>query len=182
VEQLADSFISFFITDLFTGYGLYTLAFVVFTLFRKPGKMLISWDESANLLIRWTGIAVLLYSLVSFFLADRQSNESISWYPWIQFFIWIVASQLLWITIFRANRLLRLLVGFAIFFSFEKFVIITTSMNRDFLPSDDVFLSSPVRYWIAIALALITKAVTFVVFIYVLTYLRSRWTTRKINQ
>lgn len=167
---------NFVVGDLFTGYALYTFAFVLWTFFRKPGKMLTSWDESANLLIRYAGLFVFLtelYTLAAFFIPEERFNP----YVWSQLAIWVIASQLLWIRVFRYNKLLRTLVAFALFFSFEKFVIVITSFHRDYIPSDWSVEPDPYggRFWIAIGLALATKAVTFVVFAYCLTYLRSRF-------
>jgi hypothetical protein len=168
-------------TDLFTGYGLYTFAFVIWTLFRKPGKMLASWDESANLLVRYAGIFSLLYTLYILTLNDLSSDERFNPFPWIQVSIWIAGSQLLWIKAFRTNKWLRCLVAFMVFFSFDQYVVFVTSFHRDYVPAS-WGSASPKGYLFAIVLALITKAVTFMVFAYVLTYLRSLWANRKINR
>jgi uncharacterized membrane protein (DUF485 family) len=182
VKQTLDGIATFVSNDLFTGYALYTFAFVAWTFFRKPGRMLSSWDDSANLLVRYAGIFVCLHGLFTLISIDWKLDTPFNPYPWILLLFWIVASQLLWFEAVRRHRLLRIFIAGVLFFSFEKFVIIVTSFHRDYLPSrweSDVF---PHGLWVAIALALITKAVTFVVFAYVLTYLRSRFITRKINQ
>jgi hypothetical protein len=182
VKQTFDGIATFVCNDLFTGYALYTVAFVIWTFFRKPGRMLSSWDDSANLLVRYAGVFVFFHSLFALISFDMGSDMPFNPYPWIQLLVWLVASQLLWVKAFRQHRLLRIFIAIVLFFSFEKFVIIVTSLHRDYLPSSwesDVF---PYGLWVAITLALITKAVTFVVFAYVLTYLRSRFARGKINQ
>jgi molybdopterin-containing oxidoreductase family membrane subunit len=176
-----DSAALFVSTDLFTGYGLYTFVLVIWTLFRTPGKMLASWDESANLLVRYAGVFLLIYLISIFTLIDPGENEEFNPYPWALVTIWIAASQFLWIKVFRINRWLRLVVAFVLFFSFDQYVVFVTSLHRDYVPSNWISRSTS-GYLIAIALALITKAVTFVVFAYVLTYIRSLWANRKINQ
>lgn len=181
MKQSLDAIAAFIFNDLFTGYALYTFAFVIWTLFRKPGRMLTSWDDSGNILVRYSGILVFLHGL--WILVSQEPDEYFNPYPWIQLLIWIVASQLLWFAFCRRNRWLRIIIAAVLFFSFEKFVIIVTSFHRDYIPSNWVSYSDafPHGLWVAIALALITKAVTFVVFAYVLTYLRSRFSSAKIN-
>jgi hypothetical protein len=179
VKQVLDSIATFISNDLFTGYALYTFAFVVWTLFRKPGRMLASWDESANILVRYTGILVFLHGL--WIMISQETNEHFNPYPWIQLLVWIVASQLLWFESCRRNRWLRLVIAAVLFFSFEKYVIIVTSLHRDYIPSSWQSDAFPHGLWVALALALITKAFTFVVFAYVLTYLRSRFSSGKIH-
>ncbi len=176
-----DSLAMFVSTDLFTGYGLYTLAFVIWTLFRKPGKTLASWDESANLLVRYAGVFLLIYLISIVTLINPGFDSTFNPLPWALFAIWIVASQLLWIKTFRTNRWLRVLVAFILFFSFDQYVVFVTALHRDYVPLNWISTSTT-GYLIAIALALLTKAATFVVFAYVLTYLRSLWANRKINQ
>lgn len=181
MKQVLDSIVTFICNDLFTGYALYTLAFVIWTLFRKPGNMLLSWDDSGNIIVRYTGLVVFLHGLFILIPIVREHDGPFDLYPWIQLFIWIIASQLLWFEFCRRNRWMRIVIALILFFSFEKFVIIVTSFHRDYIPSSwgpDPF---PDGLSVAIALALITKAVTFVVFAYVLTYLRSRFGASKIT-
>jgi hypothetical protein len=182
VKQTLDGIATFISNDLFTGYALYTFAFVAWTFFRRPGRMLSSWDDSANILVRYAGIFICLHGLFTLISFDRAAVESFNLYPWVLLIFWIAASQLLWVEAVRRHRLLRIFIALVLFFSFEKFVIIVTSFHRDYIPSS--WESDDFRYGlgVAIVLALITKAVTFVVFSYVLTYLRSRFAAHKINE
>jgi hypothetical protein len=182
VKQTFDGIATFVCNDLFTGYALYTVAFVIWTFFRKPGRMLSSWDDSANLLVRYGGIFVFIHGLFTLISTDWKASETFNPSPWVQLLSWLVASQLLWVKTFRQYRLLRIFIAAVLFFSFEKFVIIVTAFHRDYFPSSWQSDAFPYGLWVAIALALITKAVTFVVFAYVLTYLRSRFAAGKINQ
>lgn len=102
-------------------------------------KKLVGFDDSAKLTIALLGIFYLIIFPFDFyyFTLPLFKNFEIS-YPylnWISFFI-ILFTQLFWFKKMRKNIVLRILVMFILTFSIEKYVILFTSLHRDYLPAN----------------------------------------------
>ena len=96
-----------------------------------------------------TGSIVGLAYLTEFFIAIYSQNEyekfvflnramgPFAWAYWIMVSCNVISPQLLWFKKIRSNMLLVFIISIVVNIGmwFERFVIITTSLHRDFLPS-----------------------------------------------
>ena len=119
--------------DLFIGYGLFTLVWLVTSIIKGQSGPIEKLDIKASKFIRFVGviygICIVIMIIISLITVD---DYEIRWYPLIQVLVWTTMTQLIMIEKVRMNRIVRL--GFAILFliSFEVFVIVVTSMHRDY--------------------------------------------------
>jgi hypothetical protein len=130
---------------LFAGYGLYTFVWIVVSSIYKNRQFINDIDKSANYIAAVSGliyftlwIAGLYVSLNDTEQGDhlrRRLNGPYAFGYWLPPVLLFVSSQLLWIPFVQKQKLLRLIVGLLLFLSIEKFVIITISLHRDYLPS-----------------------------------------------
>jgi len=159
---------------LFTGYAVYTLTWIVVSLIFKNNRFVKELDEAANRLVPFLGIlffVLWMAGLVLFYTTESAENivgfnnrafGKYWWGYWLQPTLYVVATQLLWFSKFRHQEALRFLIAFVLFFSFEKFVILTTSLHRDYFPSswED---ESPANYFLWNLLDRFATALIFVV-------------------
>jgi energy-coupling factor transporter transmembrane protein EcfT len=61
-------------------------------------------------------------------------DYQIRWEPLAQVFLWTAITQLLWVEKIRKKKLIRLILSILLIISFELFVIIVTSLHRDYSP------------------------------------------------
>ncbi|KGO94313.1 hypothetical protein [Flavobacterium subsaxonicum] len=133
---------------LFGGYGLFTLVLIIASLFLRHHPVIMGLANAANRIIIFAGLAYLVLwmsALTISLAADLPEDERASllnriagpyaWAYWFQHIFYITLSQLLWFKWIARNRVTRLLIGFLLFLNFEKFVILVTSLHRDYLPS-----------------------------------------------
>jgi hypothetical protein len=136
------------VESLFFGYAIYSLAYIMLRLFRTKGNILFSSnvDRTSAWVISLTGIIYLVLFASDAvqeqlnLVPDQSFSTSLSratgpyWYGYLLFlFIFIVLPQLLWFRKIRQLVVLRIFMALAILFalSFEKFVIIITSIHRN---------------------------------------------------
>lgn len=154
----------FIIADIFIGYGLYSLVFIVVTLLVKTNDTITKLDDAANGIASIFGLVFLVSSIIQIIQAPTQTHlQSYWWAPWIQFIIWISATQLLWITQVRRSGVIRIIISLLLVVSFERYVIIVTSFHRDYIPSGWVSALTPIQ----VVTGLVLKMVVF----FLLTYL-----------
>lgn len=105
--------------------------------------------ENMNKIILLTGSLVGYAYGIEFFMAWYSGNEYESftfinrafgpyaWAYWIMVSCNVLSPQLFWVRKFRTNIILSFIVSIIVNIGmwFERFVIIVTSLNRDFLPS-----------------------------------------------
>jgi len=140
------------VESLYFGFAIYSLVYIVLRLFRKKNNALFSSyvDRTSTKLISFTGIAYLILTVYNvgqeqlFLIPNESLSTTLSratgpyWYGYLLFlFIFIGLPQLLWFKKVRQLAILRVLMALAMLFamSFEKFVIIITSIHRDFYSS-----------------------------------------------
>jgi uncharacterized membrane protein len=71
-----------------------------------------------------------MIAMIAFVPSDRLTRGLI----WLQPIIWTTVSQLLWIKTVRKNLWLRFAIAMVFIASFQTFVIVVTSIHRDYLP------------------------------------------------
>lgn len=139
--------IQLIIDSIFFGFAAYSLAFVLLNFHIsfnfKLGENL---DHSATLLFRIAGMIYLIIWIIIFNIAitddeHRLVNRMFGPY-WYGFWMYPVTnlgvSQLFWIRKIRNSKAYRIIFSIALLFvmSYEKIVIIVTSLHRDFLPGN----------------------------------------------
>lgn len=132
---------------IFTGFALYTICFVITTLFFRKNEFLKQFDASVCRVIVFAGlfyISLWLFSLIHFLsVANAEEYNSALqrmfgryWFGfWLQAIVWFAATQLLRFKKIRAQKLLRIIIALPLLVSIERFVIIVISIHRDYLPS-----------------------------------------------
>ncbi|MBD3582660.1 hypothetical protein [Flavobacterium selenitireducens] len=132
------------LADCQTGFFYYTLFY--FGLRISKGKStLAGFDSCATAMICGvsalyfvTWIAGWTYLLSVSEDARKSTLERLggpySFGLWLPSVFYFVLPQLLWIRKISENYISRFLVAFFLFFNFEKFVILVTSLHRDYLP------------------------------------------------
>ncbi|RZJ69622.1 hypothetical protein [Flavobacterium sp.] len=133
------------ITDCQSGFLLYTIIYFAIRISKRKDKLR-EFDRCATIVICtasllflavWMGETILIWNT-----SDESQNAilnrmtgSYALAYWLQPMLYSVIPQLLWMRKVRENYISRFLIAFFLFFNFEKFVIIVTSLHRDYLPS-----------------------------------------------
>ncbi|MEO1052319.1 MAG: hypothetical protein AAFX87_16925 [Bacteroidota bacterium] len=141
----------FFIESILFGFGFYSiiLGFVLITKRSHNSQLLNKIDLAACtavIIVSWIWLIDFGTDLYHSYLnADNDRFGGLLgrmfgsyWYGfWIYPITYLGLPQLLWIKKIRANLISRFCIGIGMLFasSFEQFVIIITSLHRDYLPS-----------------------------------------------
>ena len=134
---------------VFFGFAVYSFYFVIFKHFTFYKKNLtLQKIEAASITL--VSIAGLLYSIFwiyetgSILLGDDVDTKNnfiqrffgpYSFSLWLHPIMYLVTTQILRIKKVANNTILRIIISFLLFLNFEKYVIIVTSLHRDYLPS-----------------------------------------------
>ncbi|SIR21945.1 hypothetical protein SAMN05421797_10837 [Maribacter ulvicola] len=78
---------------------------------------------------------------------------------WLQPLFWLLLSQLLWYKKIAKNIFYRLFLSLMFLVSFERMVVIATSLHRDYLPSDWSLGLKPLQ----ILIGILFKVLVFVI-------------------
>lgn len=133
------------IDSVFFGFAVYSLILVLARLYRsfnvKPGA---HFDYSATLLLSIAGIIYPAIWLINFYMVmpedqNRLVNRMFGpyWYGFRMYPVtYLGVSQLFWIQKMRNSKAYRTISSIILLFviSYEKIVIIVTSLHHDFLP------------------------------------------------
>jgi len=106
--------------------------------------MLVGYAYGMEMFIAWYSGA--LYEQFAFL---NRAFGNFAWAYWTMIFCNVVSPQVFWFKKARTNVWITLLVGVIVNVGmwFERFVIICTSLTRDFLPSSwGAFIPTPVDY------------------------------------
>jgi hypothetical protein len=178
-----------FIDFFFFGFAVYSFFFVVYKQFDfyKTSETLKLIDKSAITVVSIAGLAyaaVWLVDIALILLGTDIENKSsfirratgIYWFGyWLQPTLYVLATQLLRIKKIANHGFLRFFLAFLLFFNFEKFVIIVTSLHRDYLPSSwSMYGGFSFFGWIIADWAI--KLILFSAFVIVTYYLKARKT------
>jgi hypothetical protein len=136
MRDIFETLAQIIVIDIFKGYGLYSVVFIILSIFSKRNELLNRFDEAANRIVVLSGILYAL-SLIVVWLASPMDAlyTPYRWEPWIQPAIWILVTQLLWVRKIRQQKIIRIVFSILLIVSFEMYVIIVTSFHRDYIPS-----------------------------------------------
>lgn len=178
----------YIVRSCFFGFGIYSFIFILLNFFPlKKNDGLIKIDSAAIRTINYIGIAFIIsfifYYTSVYFGNDSKAKENIInrffgkyWYAlFSQAFLYVFVSQILWIKLFQKNLILRIIVAIISIFDFEKFVIIVTSLHRDYLPSSWTMFSNLSFYGLVIANWII-ELLIFFSFVTVIYFIKNRKT------
>jgi len=156
--------------DLFMGYGLYSVVFVILRTFSRKREWLIRFDEAANRVVIFSGLAYAICLLTLQVLPIDTESEQHGWGSWVQPAIWSLITQLLWFRTLRQQRMVRLIFSIFLIGSFETYVIFVTSFHRDYIPSG--WSTYTTTYDILLGLAF--KTLLFCLLSYLVLYLSDK--------
>ena len=139
---------NFIIESMYVGFVTYSIIYIIVALFKKRKNVVFNEkvDQTATLLIRYTGIlyfilffgSIILYQLgIDMNLGVVSNLDRLNgpyWLAyWIFLFFYVAVDQFLWIKRIRKSIWFRLvlIISISIALSFEKVVIIVTSIHRD---------------------------------------------------
>ena len=167
--------------DFFITFGIYSVSYLLISIFTKK-EILYKLDDEVCKLIIFIGIIYFLVWTTAIFISfsNNESRTSLInrifgkyWIGfWLQPIIWIAMTQLLIFKKIQKNWFLRLLFSFFFIFSFERIVIITTTLHRDYLPSSWTMYSDSDLLPDYFCLNLILKIILFFVFVGMFFFLR----------
>lgn len=178
-------FLQIITIDFFTAFGLYTLLFLLISIFTKK-LILHIIDAEATKFISFVGIIYLLAWTIGLFVfyfennAEEQSNMlnrlfGKYWFGiWAQPIIWFSITQFLRIKRINKNVLLRILFSILLIISIERCIIIITSLHRDYLPSSWTMYRDLEIYPSNFFLALLVKIMIFLLFVEIYYEAKSR--------
>jgi len=133
--------------DFFIAYGLYSLVYIVLIIISSYNEKIQTIDGYCNNFTTFCGILYFVIfisaTIINFIEADTESKNIFlnrllgrHWFAyWLQPLIWIVPTQLLRINQLNRLLLVRLVFALILIITFEQYVIIITSLERDYLPS-----------------------------------------------
>jgi hypothetical protein len=156
--------------DIFIGFGLYSILYVLITLFKKDIRLLETVDLNSARFIVFSGIiyflSIIIWTVISVAtLHDFDTGRTQFWWaPWLQSLLWILITQLFWIKKIRNVKILRVVIAILLIVSFEMYVIIVTSFHRDYVPEIWTTRAWTMFNWTTpseIILGLTTKIVLF---------------------
>lgn len=134
MKDILDLVSQIIIVDIFIGFGLYSIAYVLITLFKKDIKFLNELDVKATRFIIFSGLLFSLLVVIGI-LDGVDTGRQYWWAPWIQVLVWILITQLFWIKRVRTISVLRVILAIPLILSFERYVILVTSLHRDYIPA-----------------------------------------------
>ncbi|MBT1706545.1 hypothetical protein [Chryseosolibacter indicus] len=119
--------------DLFIGYGLFTLVWLRTSIIKGQSGPIETLDIKASKFIRFVGviyfICIVTIIIISLVTVD---DYEIRWYPLLQVVVWTTMTQFIMIEKVRRNKIVRLVFAILFLISFEIFVIVVTSIHRDY--------------------------------------------------
>jgi hypothetical protein len=126
--------------DIFNGYALFSVVFVISSFFINNKFWLEKVHDSSNKILIWGGLVYFVPILI--WLADTVCDAEFIrrlhkywFYAWFQPAFWVLLTQLLWFKRIAKSRIMRLIISFFLVVSFEMYVLIISSLRRDYLPS-----------------------------------------------
>jgi hypothetical protein len=138
-------------SDLFGGFGLYSVLWVVSLSFFKSNKLIESFDASACKFVVWLGIIstvlwaseMIIYYVQMEDIDEKNRFENRMRGPYayglfVQALVWLGLSQLLRLERLKSSRVFRILSGLFFLLTFERMIILITSMHRDY--TADIFI------------------------------------------
>lgn len=176
--EINDFTLHFIRIDILFSFGYYSVLYFILKIFLKNKERLLEFDKHACKLVIYIGTIYFFLWLFDVFIYyftyanENEKNEFIqrltgkySFGIWAQPVFWLILTQLLRVKIFRESFLFRIFLSLSFLITFERFVIIVTSLHRDYLPSSwyygfswfELLLTFPLRILEFIVIVLIYK-------------------------
>ncbi len=166
--------LDFIRVDLLIGFGWYSVMFFILRLFKYRKDILTEFDKNACKTFIFLGIlfavvwflAVMLdYALImtedeKMQFLGRLTGEY-SFGIWFQPLFWLMITQLIRFNIVKKYLFFRILIVIPFVLTFERFVIIVTSLHRDYLPSSWTMYEDLGFTWWEFLLSILLKAIEF---------------------
>ncbi len=184
--------LEFFRTDIFISFGLLTIPLLIGRFIPKIKDTVSKIDEAACRFIIFSGIVytvIILLSYAYLFLVIGDSNNEhaitnratgpYAWAYWLMMFSWLFITQPFRFKLVRKNILIRLISIPFFLITLEQYIILITSIHRDYLPLkwSDIDLGgilNAVPYW---PLHLILKLAIFIGYVFIF-----HWISKKIKR
>ena len=147
--------------DIFIAFGLYSMLYVLITVFTNDIKLLETIDINTIRFIRFAGIMYISLILIWTIIVNHQAKheQRFWWTPWLQLLLWTFITQLFWIKRIRTLKIMRIFLALLLIISFETYVIIVTSLHRDYMPQVTSIFQSISPFEILVSLS--TKIILF---------------------
>lgn len=182
-----DFILDFIRIDLIIGFGWYSILFFVLRLFNYKKEFLTEFDKHACKTAVLLGILFALVWLIAvifnYFLVLETDEKAqfihritgpYSFGYWFQPLFWLILTQLLRIRFVNRFLLFRILIVIPFILTFERFVIIVTSLHRDYLPSSwTMYNDLGITYW-DFLLSVIVKAIEFTIIVIIFKYTKQK--------
>ena len=134
--------------DIFVGFGYYSILYFLLKAFLKNKEKLQEFDKSVvQLIIRlgFVWITLWLIELLVFYIELENATEKAQYLNrlfgkyafaiWIQPIFWFLLTQAYRLKFFYKYLINRIIISVLFIITFERFVILITSLHRDYLPS-----------------------------------------------
>jgi len=169
-----DFILNFIRIDLILGFGWYSVLFFTLKLFKYKKDLLTEFDKDACKTFVFLGIlfAVIWFLAVTLDYAMIMTEDEktqflgrltgeYSFGIWFQPLFWLIITQLIRFNIIRKFLFFRILIVIPFVLTFERFVIIVTSLHRDYLPSSWTMYVDLGFTWWEFLLSILLKAIEF---------------------
>jgi hypothetical protein len=183
VLDVLDFILDFIRIDLIIGFGWYSIFFFILCLFKHKKEFIVEFDKNACKTVILLGILFvfiwLLFVTIDYFLvmSDEEKMQFIqrltgkySFGIWLQPLFWLILTQSLRINFVQRFLLFRLLIVIPFILTFERFVIILTSLHRDYLPSSWAIYPYLGFTWWEFLLSILVKTIEFCLIVFVYKY------------
>ncbi|WP_299678162.1 hypothetical protein [uncultured Dokdonia sp.] len=181
--------LEFFRTDIFISFGLLTIPLLIGRFIPKIKDTVSKIDEAACRFIIFSGIIYTVTILLSYaylFLVILDSNNEYAitnratgpyaWAYWLMMFSWLFITQPFRFKLVRKNILIRLISIPFFLITLEQYIILITSIHRDYLPIkwSDIDLGvilNVAPYW---PLHLILKLAIFIGYVFIFQWIHQK--------
>ena len=178
-----DFILQFIRIDLILGFGWYSVLFFTLKLFKYKKDLLTEFDKDACKTFVFLGILFVIVWLmavtVDFFIIMTEEEKTqflnrltgeYSFGIWLQPLFWLILTQLVRFNIIRKFLFFRILIVVPFIITFERFVIIVTSLHRDYLPSSWTVYNYIGFTWWEFLFSTLLKAIEFSLIVFVYKY------------
>jgi hypothetical protein len=190
MTDLLNDILNIIRVDFFISYGLYSLAYIILIIVTLNNENIKKIDRYCNSFISFAGISYLLIYISAYILffveADTETKNTFlerlsgrHWFAYcLQPLLWFVPTQLLRIKQLNRLLLIRLAFAFILMISFEQYVIIMTSVERDYIPWSWTYQKTRIEF----PIMEIVPAICFKITYFVLLSFLYHWIKLKIKK
>lgn len=170
------------ISFMLTCFSLSSVVYLISLVFGRSTKLR-DWDRASTWVARFAGLAVLLLWLLNvgdYFFMDPEAvpewSDVLFGERWFVFWFIpvsiIIGSQTLWWSVWNQSIVGRIVSSTLLLIptpaDFEKFVIVITSLHRDFIPASSE-ANDPIWDWV---LALVIQVLVYLLIVQAVYWLR----------